>query len=251
MTDTPAERCHGIIPARYGSTRFPGKPLADIHGKPMFWHVFNRASKCRQLESVTIATDDSRIMNAAEKLQVPVVMTASHHQSGTDRVKEAADNLQLTEDSIIVNIQGDEPLLDPAMLSELILPFMNSGIMVSTLAHPLDETDSGNPDRVKVVFANDGRALYFSRAPIPYYGSGKNDRQYYGHIGLYAFRKQSLDRFVSLPPGHLEQVERLEQLRLLENNIPIHVAITRLKSMSVDRPEDLKEVIELINKNTW
>lgn len=251
MTDIPAYRCHGIIPARYGSTRFPGKPLADINGKPMFWHVFNRASKCSQLESVTIATDDSRILDAAEKLQVPVAMTASHHQSGTDRVKEAADTLQFPGDSIIVNIQGDEPLLDPAMLSQLILPFTDPKIMVTTLAHPLDETDSGNPDRVKVIFANDGRALYFSRAPVPHYGPGEKNRQYYGHIGLYAFRKQALDLFVSLPPGRLEQTEKLEQLRLLENNIPIHVAITGLKSISVDRPEDLKEVIALINKNSW
>ncbi len=238
--------CHGIIPARWGSTRFPGKPLADIQGKPMFWHVFNRALQCEKLESVTIATDDRRIADAAEAFNIPVVMTRSDHESGTDRVKEAADILQVPDNSVVVNIQGDEPLLDPVMLLELTGPFTNPGVMVTTLVHKLDETGADNPDRVKVVFAADGRALYFSRAAVPYFRSGEAGRSYHGHIGLYAFRKSVLDRFVALPPGRLEQFEKLEQLRLLENSFPIHVVCTESKSVSVDRPEDLDEVLKLL-----
>jgi 3-deoxy-manno-octulosonate cytidylyltransferase (CMP-KDO synthetase) len=239
--------CHGIIPARYDSTRFPGKPLADINGKPMFWHVYNRAVRCDRLAGVTIATDDARIADAAHRLQVPVVMTGRHHQSGTDRVKEAADILQIPENAVVVNIQGDEPLLEPEMLAQLVAPFENPEIQVSTLAHPLDPIESDNPDRVKVVLGHGGRALYFSRSPIPYYGQSTDSRLYYGHIGLYAFRKKTLDHFVSLPAGRLEQIEKLEQLRLLENDIPIFVAMTSFKSISVDRPEDLNKVIGLLN----
>jgi len=243
--DTPAlPLCYGIIPARWGSTRFPGKPLADIRGKPMFWHVFSRSSQCDGLVSVTLATDDRRIAKAAEQYNVPVVMTRSDHESGTDRVKEAADRLNIPESAVVVNIQGDEPLLDPAMLSDLIAPFENPGIMVTTLAHEITERAADNPDRVKVVLGNDGRALYFSRAPVPYVRDAGDAGCYYGHIGLYAFRKGVLDRFVALPPGRLEQLEKLEQLRLLENNIPIHVAVTASKSMSVDRPEDLEAVLK-------
>lgn len=238
--------CYGIIPARWGSTRFPGKPLADIQGKPMFWHVFTRASGCERLESVTLATDDRRIADAARKYNIPFIMTRNDHESGTDRVKEAADILQIPEDSVVVNIQGDEPLLDPAMLLELINPFKNPETMVTTLAHVLDGHEADNPDRVKAVFADDGRALYFSRAAIPFGRNVDTPPLYYGHIGLYAFRKQALDRFVALPPGRLEQLEKLEQLRLLENNIPIHVAITELRSISVDRPEDLEAVLALL-----
>lgn len=242
--------CYGIIPARWGSTRFPGKPLADIGGKPMFWHVFTRASQCESLKSVTIATDDPRIADAAEKYNVPVIMTGAAHESGTDRVKEAADSLEIPEDSVVVNIQGDEPLLDPLMLSQLLAPFSNPEIMVTTLSHKINALDADNADRVKVVFAVDGRALYFSRAPVPYCRNGESRRHYYGHIGLYAFRKHALDRFVSLPPGRLEQLEKLEQLRLLENNIPIHVAITESGSISVDRPEDLDAVLKIRSSAT-
>lgn len=239
--------CHGIIPARFGSSRFPGKPLADINGKPMFWHVFSRASQCRRLSSVTVATDDPRIFDAAAKNHVPVVMTRKDHQSGTDRVKEAADTLQLPDNAVIVNIQGDEPLLDPRMLYELTALFKDPKILVTTLAHRLDRISAQNPDRVKVVFASDGRALYFSRAAIPFdRDANENDRRYYGHIGLYAFRKSAIDRFVALPPGRLELIEKLEQLRLLENNMPIHVAITECKNISVDRPEDLEAVLHIL-----
>jgi len=245
MTISSLPPCYGIIPARYGSTRFPGKPLADIAGKPMFWHVFSRALQCPELASVIIATDDDRIADAARIHGIPVVMTRSDHPSGTDRVREAAERLNIPDDAVIVNIQGDEPLLDPAMLTTLIAPFRDAETRVTTLAHPLDPEAAKNPDRVKVVFGNDDRALYFSRAPIPY--PREENGKYYGHIGLYAFRKAALDRFVALPPGRLEQVEKLEQLRLLENGIPIHVAITELNSISVDRPEDIDKVLERLS----
>lgn len=242
--------CHGIIPARWGSTRFPGKPLADIRGKPMLWHVFTRAARCPEMDSVTIATDDFRIAEAAEKHHIPAIMTGSHHQSGTDRVKEAADLLKIPDDAIVVNIQGDEPLLEPAMLSGLIRPFQNRQTMVTTLAHQPEDaaTAASDPDRVKVVLAADGRALYFSRAAVPYPRDRKTGPFYHVHIGLYAFRKRVLDRFTALSPGRLEQIERLEQLRLLENNIAIHVSITGFKSISVDRPEDLEAVSAILDR---
>src|SRR5210317_3614 len=156
--------CYGIIPARYGSKRFPGKPLADILGKPMILHVYERARQCPQLSSVFLATDDDRIRLVAQKWDIPVVMTRATHPSGTDPVMEAAAKLKLPTDSVIVNIQGDEPALEPAMLNQLIRPFSAADVQVTTLARKINAADVGNPDQVKVVFAGDGRALYFSRS---------------------------------------------------------------------------------------
>jgi len=246
MTELP--RCYGIIPARYGSTRFPGKPLADILGKPMFWHVFNRASRCNEIHQVVLATDDKRIVSAAKTLDVPVVMTRSDHASGTDRVLEAAEKLNVPENAVVVNIQGDEPAHEPAMLTELVLPFSDPNVKVSTLAHKIDPDEAKNPDRVKVVLAKDNRALYFSRAPIPY-SSDLQKNKLYGHIGLYAFRMNILRKFVELGPSLLEITEKLEQLRLLENGIPIHVVITNYKSMGVDRPEDIETVTRILEQS--
>lgn len=242
----PVECC-GVIPARYASTRFPGKPLAKIQGKPMFWHVYSRARQCPQLQQVVVATDDERIFSAAKALDVAVVMTRDDHESGTDRVHEAADRLGIHKNGVVVNIQGDEPLLDPDMLSALIRPFADPEMAVTTLVHPLDPEPAQNPDRVKAAFAPNGRALYFSRAPVPHPRNGQ-DAAYFCHIGLYGFRKSALDQFVRLPPGRLEQIEKLEQLRLLENNIPIHVEITQGKSLSVDSPGDLEKVIAEFNQ---
>jgi 3-deoxy-manno-octulosonate cytidylyltransferase (CMP-KDO synthetase) len=214
----------------------------------MFWHVYDRARQCPELNRVVIATDDNRIFDAAASLDVPVTMTRDDHESGTDRVHEAACRLKIPDNSVVANIQGDEPLLDPEMISLLVRPFEKPEVSVTTLVHPMGPESALNPDRVKAAFAPDGRALYFSRAPIPY----PRDRlktSYFCHIGLYGFRKSILDKFVSLPPGRLEQMEKLEQLRLLENGIRIHVEITENKSMSVDRPEDLEEVIAFLKKN--
>ena len=160
--------CHGIIPARYESSRFPGKPLVEIMGKPMFWHVYDRARRCPQMTSVTLATDDDRIFEAAELMDVPVVMTRSDHQSGTDRVLEAARTLDIDTDAVVVNIQGDEPCLKPEMLTELLLPFEMDTVQVATLATAISPAEAESPDRVKVARAKNGRALYFSRSMIPF-----------------------------------------------------------------------------------
>jgi 3-deoxy-manno-octulosonate cytidylyltransferase (CMP-KDO synthetase) len=240
-------KCYGIIPVRYKSTRFPGKPLADILGKPMFWHVFNRARLCPELTSVMLATDDDRIFSAAEKLDVPVVMTRDDHQSGTDRVLEAAESIKIPQDAVVVNIQGDEPTLKPAMISELIVPFKNRDVLVTTPIKKITLEEAENPDIVKVVFTLYGKALYFSRSPIPCPRENR-ESEFYGHIGLYAFRMNALRQFVALQPGRLERTEKLEQLRLLENEIPVHVLITKYRSIGVDRPDDVEKVSKILKE---
>lgn len=246
MSDN-SPRCVGIIPARYASSRFPGKPLALIAGKPMFWHVWQRARQCSLLERVLLATDDARILDKAVELGVEVVMTSPEHPSGTDRVHEAASGLGLPDDAVVANIQGDEPALEPEMLDDLLAPFADPAVLVSTLARTLD-TEGGeiselaNPDRVKVVLDAGGNALYFSRAAVPYVQAGARDPGHLLHVGLYAYRMQTLARFTRLRPGRLELAEGLEQLRLLENGIPIRVALTRHAGHGVDRPEDIAKL---------
>ena len=227
---------------------FPGKPLVPILGKPMFWHVYQRARGCPALSRVVLATDDPRIAAAARQWQVPVVMTRSDHPSGTDRVLEAAEQLGVPEDAVVVNIQGDEPALEPSVLTALLAPFEAPGTRVSTLARKLDPEEAANPDRVKVVFGVQHQALYFSRAPIPFARDGQARQPRYGHIGLYAFRLEALRQFVALGPSPLETTEKLEQLRLLENGIPIQVVFTRHRSIGVDRPEDLAAVTRLLTE---
>ena len=240
---------YGIIPARYQSHRFPGKPLADILGKPMFYWVYERACRCSLLQKVWLATDDERIYAAALKLGVPVVMTDPNHPSGSDRIMEAADHLKLDEDSVIVNIQGDEPALDEAMPRLLVEPFADPTIQVTTLARIIDALEAENPDRVKVVRAHDGRALYFSRSKIPHIRDGEQPGIHYLlHIGLYAYRLSALKTFTSLPPSPLEQIEKLEQLRLLEAGIAIHVVLTDYDGFGVDRPEDLNLITARLNR---
>lgn len=238
-----SRRVFGIIPARYGSSRFPGKPLALIHGKPMVWHVYTRATQAKHLERVVLASDDDRILDACRELGIPALRTRSDHQSGTDRVAEAADQLGLTDKDAVINIQGDEPALEPAMLDDLALAMRDeTGPDVATMATPVSETDAQSPDLVKVVVAQDGRALYFSRSPVPHMRTKPEDGgecPYWGHIGLYAFRLPALKRFVSLGPSPLEKRECLEQLRLLEHTIDIRVLFTRHTSCGVDRPEDI------------
>jgi len=246
MKDLP--ECFGIIPARYQSTRFPGKPLADILGRPMIWHVFERARQCPVLASVVLATDDDRIRSAAQQWRIPVVMTRADHPSGTDRVLEAAETLKLNADAVIVNIQGDEPVLAPAMLTDLLTPFGRPDIQVTTLARKINAAEAQNPDLVKVVFAADHRALYFSRSPIPFQRSPAVG-DCYGHIGIYALRMPALKQFVALKPSRLELSEKLEQLRLLENHIPIHIVETEHRSIGVDRPQDIEMVTKIILEN--
>lgn len=247
MTKKP--KCYGIIPARHASSRFPGKPLAEIHGMPMFWHVYQRAILCPELTAVAMATDDRRIEMAAKNLGVPVIMTRDDHPSGTDRVLEAALAMRIADDAVVVNIQGDEPAMQPKMISQLLAPFAAPSTCVSTLARRIDLQAAQNPDQVKVVLDAENNALYFSRSLIPHpQGGDKND--FLGHIGLYAFRLDYLKQFVSLPVGALEATEKLEQLRLLENHIPIRVVETELESFGVDRPADIEKVSSLIDAGT-
>ncbi len=248
-TKAELPRVYGIIPARYESVRFPGKPLADLLGKPMIWHVYQRACRCPELNQIVLATDDERIRQAAEGFDIPVVMTRSDHQSGTDRVLEAARYLKVPRHAVVVNIQGDEPCLKPAMISELVRPFVDENVQVTTLARKMGAGEAESPDRVKVVFASDGRALYFSRAPIPYPRQAEDSSakaNYWLHIGLYAFRMHALERFSDLPRSRLEKHEKLEQLRLLENDIPIHVVNTIHTSHGVDSPQDLEAAVAFL-----
>ena len=235
----------GVIPARYGSTRFPGKPLAEILGKPMFWHVYRRARRCAALKQVVLATDDERIATAAERHGVPVIMTRKYHPSGTDRVLEAAEQLGVPDSAVVVNIQGDEPALQPQMLTELLTPFETAATRVATLARLVAASETDTPDSVKVVFSKSGRALYFSRAFIPFHRDSRPEKVY-RHIGMYAFRKGILKKFVALGPSSLEIKEKLEQLRLLENDIPIQVVVTAHRSIDVNRPEDIVAVSRVL-----
>lgn len=239
-------RCHGIIPARFASSRFPGKPLADILGRPMFWHVYQRAKACPELHDVILATDDQQIREAAQSLGVPVTMTRDDHPSGTDRVLEAAERLGLDENDVVVNIQGDEPALHRELLTLLLLPFDDPSMEVTTLARSLTAEEALSPDVVKVVTDARDLALYFSRSLIPYPRDGRED--FLGHIGLYAFRMRTLRSFVTLGPGKLEQIEKLEQLRFLEAGIPIRVLRTEYCTHGVDRPEDIPRVCALLRK---
>lgn len=244
---TRSTPCYGIIPARYASTRFPGKPLVEILGKPMFWHVYQRALESNCFQSIALATDDDRIFNTAQSLKVPVVMTRNDHPSGTDRVLEAVRKLDAPDDAVVVNIQGDEPALKPEILSDLLEPFSDPDIQVTTPAVSITPAEAENPDLVKVVFSKTKKALYFSRSPIPFDRDGLSP-YYFGHIGLYAFRMKTLERFVALRKGTLEDIEKLEQLRMLENDIPIRIVITRHRTKGVDRPEDIERVIPLIQQ---
>jgi 3-deoxy-manno-octulosonate cytidylyltransferase (CMP-KDO synthetase) len=217
----------------------------------MFVHVFERALACADLQTVYLATDDERIATTAREYNVPCIMTPVDCVSGSDRVCRAALDLGLPDDAVIINIQGDEPALESAMLSELVRPFFtDSTIQVTTLAHPLSPELASNPDRVKVVTDIYANALYFSRAPIPYLR--ENDEQPHsislGHIGLYAFTFEALRCFTTLAPTPLEKLEQLEQLRLLENNIPIRVVQTSYEAHGVDRPQDVAVLEKILTK---
>lgn len=210
----------------------------------MFYWVYERAVSCPLLKKVCLATDDQRIYDAAKKLDVPVVMTDPDHPSGSDRIMEAADALGLEDEAVIVNIQGDEPALDPDMPRRLVEPFTNPDIQVTTLARVIDAEQAENPDRVKVVRSAQGFALYFSRSKIPHIRDAERAHtDYLLHIGLYAYRLSALRTFTSMPPSPLEQIERLEQLRLLDAGIGVYVVMTDYQGFGVDRPEDIDLII--------
>lgn len=244
MRQTPLY--YGIIPARYGSSRLPGKPLVDIDGKPMFWHVYQHALESGIFSDVVLATDSEAISVAAEEYSIPYIMTDKNHATGTERVYEAAIKMGIAFDSVIVNIQGDEPLIEPEAIQQLVTPFSDSSVNVATLAMKITDDQAMSPNQVKVVVSANGDALYFSRAMIPYVRDNDNHGNYLGHIGLYAFRMNTLQIFVNLPQSKLEQLEKLEQLRLLENNIPIRVVYTTHASHGVDTLEDLENIQRML-----
>jgi len=234
-------RAVGVIPVRWASTRLPGKPLADIGGLPMIVRVWRQAKQSR-LTEVVVAADDQRIVEACRAHECPAGLTSPAHQSGTDRVAEAARSL---EADIVVNIQGDEPLLDPAVIDLVVSVFDDdpAADIVTAMRRIDDPADLANPNIVKVAAAADGRALYFSRAPIPYARSGKTTEPiHFRHVGIYAFRRASLFRFSELAPSPLELAESLEQLRALEHGMRVLVRETAYESIGVDTPDDLERV---------
>lgn len=237
----------GVIPARFASTRLPGKPLADIQGKPMIQWVYENARKA--LNRVIVATDDRRVFEAVQAFGGEVMMTAADHQSGTDRIGEVARKLgdSLNAADVVVNIQGDEPFIQARQIELLSALFADEAVQIGTLVKKIDQTEVlFNPNIPKVVLDISSHALLFSRSAIPFArGVEKEDwlkhHTYYKHIGMYAYRVSTLLELVQLPLGKLEQAESLEQLRWLENGYKIKVAMTDLESLAVDTPEDLEK----------
>lgn len=243
-----------IIPARYASTRFPGKPLAVIGGKPMVRHVYERVSSV--FADCFVATDDERIQRAVEDFGGRCIMTDSGHRSGTDRCAEAlrtAREITGKKYDVVVNIQGDEPFLEVSHLAAIKELFEDRETEIGTLVRRFGpQEDIGDPNSPKVVLSTGGFALYFSRAPIPYIRDREvrpaGEETYYKHIGLYAYRSEVLEKITGLPPGRLEQAESLEQLRWLENGYRIKVAQVAGETLAVDTPEDLEKVNQIYRK---
>ena len=236
----------GIIPARYGSTRLEGKPLKDIGGKPMIQRVYEAAQQAQWLDQVYVATDDARIVAAVEQFGGNVRLTSVDHKTGTDRIAEVAAALDV---EIVVNLQGDEPLVNPAMIDEVIQPLVDdSHLPMSTLCVPILEAEAQHdPNVVKVVFTQKGDALYFSRSLIPY-PRKRDNFQAYEHLGLYAYRKDFLLTYIALPQSRLEINESLEQLRVLEAGYQLKVVVSAhpYDGVSVDTPEDLEKVRQIV-----
>jgi 3-deoxy-manno-octulosonate cytidylyltransferase (CMP-KDO synthetase) len=239
-----------IIPSRYHSSRFAGKPLADLCGKPMIQHVYERVTQARTLSYAAVATDDERIFTAVEKFGGRAVMTSPRHRSGTDRIAEAVAGLGLAANDIVVNIQGDQPLFEPAQIDEVAAPLITyPALPMATLIYKIvREEEIFHPNAVKVVFDSDNFALYFSRATIPYVRDRGGKAEYYKHHGIYAYRKDFLDTFTRLPEGKLEKLEALEQLRAIEYGYRIKVVVTEHDSVEVDTPEELQRVRDIISK---
>ena len=235
-----------LIPARFASTRFPGKPLADIDGRPMIEHVYRRAAASPAVSRVIVATDDLRIATRVADFGGNVRLTRADHLTGTDRLAEVAATLDC---DIVVNVQGDEPLLDPRAISEAVAPFADPAISITTLYRRiLTPAELSNPDLVKVVIDRGGFALYFSRAPIPFARDPRGGwPPLYRHVGLYAYRRHTLMLMASLDPTPLERAEALEQLRALEHGIRIKTVETAYDSIGVDTPQDLEQVRRLFN----
>ncbi|PYS54042.1 MAG: 3-deoxy-manno-octulosonate cytidylyltransferase [Acidobacteria bacterium] len=229
-----------IIPARYNSTRFPGKPVAEVDGKTLIEHVYRRVEQASLVDRIVVATDDRRIAVAVQRFGGTAVMTRTDHPSGTDRLAEAAEGLD--PDTLVVNVQGDEPLVEPAAIDQAITAARLGDAEVVTLMTRLDPEDVNNPNRVKVVVDRNGMALYFSRSRIPSSGTC------FLHLGLYAYRVRFLKKFTGLEPAALEIAERLEQLRALEHGYRIRVVEVESQSWGIDTPADLERFRELLGR---
>jgi 3-deoxy-manno-octulosonate cytidylyltransferase (CMP-KDO synthetase) len=241
-----------IIPARYHSNRFEGKPLAKIMGKPMIQHVYERAMAVDLIAKVAVATDDERIADCVRDFGGQILMTSSDHVSGTDRLAEAATLMDINEQDVVVNIQGDQPLFDQAVVEQVARPLLDDpALPMSTLIYKIiREEEIDDPNHVKTVFDINGMALYFSRSPIPFQRNPDEPvaPTYYKHLGFYAYRKGFLLTFVGLPEGEWERYEKLEQLRALEYGYRIKVILTEHDSVEVDTPKDLERVEELFKE---
>ena len=240
----------GFIPARAESSRFPGKPLADIQGLPMVVRVLRQAEKSNIMRQVYVATDSEEILAAVQAHGGQAILTGKEHKSGTDRIAEAARNIGMQDNDIAVNIQGDQPTLDPSMIEEVVRPLLDDPqIPISTLIYKIvRDEEITHPNAVKTVFDSEGFAIYFSRATIPYFRTGSTSSEYYKHHGIYAYRYDFLQVFNTFPPGPLELAEGLEQLRALENGFRLKVVITSKDSIEVDTPEDLERARSSVEK---
>ncbi len=244
----------GIIPARFASTRFPGKPLADIGGKSMIRRVYEQATKCTALKEVVVATDHQQIYDHVRTFG-KVVMTKTSHQSGTDRCREAIDAIgkdRYASQDVVVNIQGDEPFIHPLQIELLIGCFADEQVKLASLMKKIDHIDElFNENIVKVIVNHSQKAIYFSRSPIPFYRGLEKDQwlkhgTWFRHIGLYAYRIDTLNEIGSILESPLEKAESLEQLRWIENGLEIHMAETGMQHHAVDTPEDLEKIIRMI-----
>lgn len=246
-----ASRVTVVIPARYGSSRFPGKPLASLLGKPMIQHVYERAQGARLVDRVVVATDDERIRDAVWGFGGQVMMTPAWLRTGTDRVAHVA---AACDGEYFLNLQGDEIVMSPDLVTDLVEPFLLSGAPMGTLQRTIEvEEDLANPAVVKVVRDRDGYALYFSRAPIPHVrdaqaGQRLTSKLHAVHLGLYGFTRRTLEQIAALPTGRLEDVEKLEQLRALEHGIRIRVWETVHRSLRIDTPADLRKAEAVLQK---
>jgi len=248
--NAPAQNVLAIIPARYGSSRLPGKPLASIAGRPMIQHVVERVRRARLVSSILVATDDDRIKKAVEAFGGHAILTRSDHRTGTDRVAEVAAHVPA---DIYVNIQGDEPLIDPGIIDAVVVAMLeDNSIQIATpCAAITNQKEIVDPNIVKVARDFDSNGLYFSRAPIPWVRDTGSPvvARHWKHIGLYAFVRDALLEFPTLPPGELERIEQLEQLRWLENGFRIRVVETEYDAVSVDVPADLERVEKILREN--
>ena len=243
-------RILGIIPARYGSSRFPGKPLLDLKGKTMIQRVVEGASKAALLTDLVVATDDQRIADEVLRFGGKVMMTDSNHPTGTDRCAEVLRNLPESYD-VVINIQGDEPLVDARQLDQLLQAFSNPDVQIATLAsRKIEMEDILNPNRIKLVVDKHHNALYFSRSPIPNFANAKGEPleiyPFLRHIGLYAYRSEVLFQLSKLEETPLEKIESLEQLRWLYNGYSIRVVETEIETPNIDTPEDVEKVLNLL-----